>query len=70
MTALNPANSSAILVDVREAARLLSVSTGTILRLAKAGRLPRVSLNRAIRYSVADLRGFVESQKSTCLAQR
>ncbi len=53
-----------LLVDRREAARLLSVSPGTIDNLRNAGELPSVKLLARRLFDVADLRRFIESRKA------
>lgn len=55
--------SAPILVDRREAARLLGVSPGTIDNLRTRGELPSVKLLARRLYDVADLRRYIESQK-------
>ncbi len=52
-----------MLVDRREAARLLGVSPGTIDNLRNAGELPSLKLMARRLYDVADLRRFIEERK-------
>src|SRR6266498_3583688 len=52
-----------LLVNDREAARLLGVCAKTIYLLTKRGELPAVRIGRAVRYDVQDLRGFVQRTK-------
>lgn len=59
----NAPGSSPLLVDRREAARLLGVSPGTIDNLRLRGELPSVKLLARRLYDVADLRRFIESRK-------
>jgi excisionase family DNA binding protein len=54
---------SPLLVDRREAARLLGVSPGTIDNLRASGELPSVKLFARRLFDVADLRRYVESRK-------
>ena len=58
-----------LLVDSREAARLLSVCEKTLWTLTNRDGLPCVRLGRAVRYSPADLRAWIEhkSRAATCL---
>jgi hypothetical protein len=60
-----PSNSGTtpLLVDRREAARLLSVSPGTIDNLRLRGELPSVKIAARRLYDLADLRQFIESRK-------
>ncbi len=53
-----------LLVDRREAARLLGVSPGTIDNLRSRGELPSVKLLTRRLFDVADLRRIVEERKS------
>lgn len=66
-----PANSvesrAPMLVDEREAARLLGVSPRTVFTLGKRGDLPRVLINRSVRYRVEDLKAFCERQAAKAL---
>ncbi len=55
-----------LLVDRREAGRLLGVSPGTIDNLRLRGELPSVKLLARRLFDVADLRRFVESRKGVC----
>jgi excisionase family DNA binding protein len=53
-----------LLVDAREAARLLAVSPRTLYSLTRAGRLHAIPVGpRGIRYSRADLESFIASAK-------
>lgn len=53
-----------LLVDRREAGRLLGVSPGTIDNLRTRGELPSVKLLSRRLFDVADLRRLVESRKA------
>jgi excisionase family DNA binding protein len=52
-------------VQVREAARLLGVSTGTVHRLCAEGGLPHARIPNAIRIVPADLAEFVMTRRRT-----
>ena len=52
-----------LLVDRREAGRLLGVSPGTIDNLRTRGELPSVKLLARRLYDVADLRRFIDGRK-------
>ncbi|MDX9910981.1 MAG: helix-turn-helix domain-containing protein [Phycisphaerales bacterium] len=52
-----------LLIDRREAARLLGVSPGTIDNLRTRGELPSVKIVGRRLYDVADLRRYIESRK-------
>lgn len=60
---LNSGAMAPMLVDRREAARLLGVSPGTIDNLRNAGELPSLKLMSRRLYDVADLRRFIEARK-------
>lgn len=53
-----------LLVDAREAARLLSISERTLWTLANQGSIKATKIGRAVRYSVAALEAFVAKQTS------
>lgn len=53
-----------VLVDEREAARLLSCSPATVYRLRRAGALAFVRIGEAgVRYRIADLKLFARSRR-------
>lgn len=60
---LNANTPAPLLVDRREAGRLLGVSAGTIDNLRTRGELSSVKVLGSRRYDVADLRLFIESRK-------
>jgi excisionase family DNA binding protein len=47
-----------LLIDAREAARLLSVSESTLVRLMGTGGLPRIHIGRSVWYDPADVRAW------------
>jgi excisionase family DNA binding protein len=52
-----------LLVNIRDAARLLGVSERTVWQLRHDGRIPAVAIGtRSYRFSVAALRAFAEGQ--------
>jgi excisionase family DNA binding protein len=60
---MRPPLARPMLVDRREAARLLAVSPGTIDNLRLRGELPSVKIAARRLFDVEDLRRFVESRK-------
>jgi hypothetical protein len=58
-----PTTPAPLLVDRREAGRLLGVSPGTIDNLRTRGELPSVKLLARRLFDVADLRRYIEAQK-------
>lgn len=53
-----------LLVDPREAARLLSVCEKTLWTITERGELPCVRIGRAKRYSIARLNAWIEGRES------
>jgi excisionase family DNA binding protein len=58
-----PTTPAPLLVDRREAGRLLGVSPGTIDNLRTRGELPSVKLLSRRLFDVADLRRYIEARK-------
>ena len=55
---------AALLVTVREAARMLAISPRALWGItAPRGELPAVRLGRSVRYDLADLRRWIEARK-------
>lgn len=52
-----------LLVDEREAARLLAVSPRTVFTLAADGKLPYLKIGRSKKFAVADIKAFIASAK-------
>jgi excisionase family DNA binding protein len=50
-------------VDVRGAARLLSLSRSTILNMADRGELTRIRMGRSVRYSTRELADLIEERR-------
>lgn len=59
-----PSIHARLLVDRREAARLLSVSPGTIDNLRNAGELPSVKLGARRLFDTRDLEQLVSKRKA------
>lgn len=60
----------ALLVEVREAGRLLSVSVFTIRRMLKDGRLQPVRIGSRVLVRSEDLRAFVHAKGAINASQR
>jgi excisionase family DNA binding protein len=58
-----PTTTAPLLVDRREAGRLLGVSPGTIDNLRTRGELPSVKVLSRRLFDVADLRRYIEARK-------
>ena len=54
-------NSDSILVDVREACRLLAVSRSTLFKLTSNGAIRFVKIGKAVRFRRSDLSMFVDA---------
>ena len=52
-----------LLIDARTASRILGLSPRTLWSLTNCGTIPCVRIGRAVRYSVDDLRRWIEAQK-------
>ncbi len=48
------------LLTANDVAALLGLSVDSVYNFARQGRLPRVRLDRAVRFRPADVRAFVE----------
>jgi len=53
-----------LLVTEREAAEMLSISPRSLWSLAASNQIPRCKVGRSVRYSIEDLREFVDRQRS------
>ena len=53
-----------LLLTCREAAAALQVCEKTLWTLTRDGKLPAVRIGRSVRYSVDDLRRFIEASKA------
>jgi excisionase family DNA binding protein len=51
----------ALLVNDREASRLLGISRSKFHQLVAEGRIPRLKLGRSARYRRADLMAYIET---------
>jgi excisionase family DNA binding protein len=47
-----------ILVDAREASRLLAICPRTLWQLTRSGVVPSIRIGRSVRYRVADLESW------------
>ena len=52
-----------LLLTVREAAQALSVSERSLWTLTRQGAIRCVRLGRSVRYSLEDLRAFIEAHR-------
>jgi excisionase family DNA binding protein len=52
-----------MLMDVRAAARALSVSPRTVQNLAARGELPTVKIGKLTRYAVDDLQRLIDARR-------
>jgi hypothetical protein len=60
----NSPTSSPLLVDEREAARLLNISPRKMWQLAASGAIPIVRIDSCKRYDLLDLQSYINAQKS------
>jgi excisionase family DNA binding protein len=61
-------SSEPLLLTVRQAAALLSISERTLWGLTKSSQLPVVRIGRAVRYDFRDLTDWVEARKARVCA--
>ena len=54
-----------LLLNERDAAKMLSISPRTLWSLRAAGKISCVRIGAAVRYSVSDLQDFIRSQTGT-----
>ena len=54
-----------LLLSAREAAKALFVCEKTLWTLTKKGEIPVVRIGRAVRYSVDDLREWIQKHKTS-----
>ena len=52
-----------LLVKARDAARMMGISTRTLWTLTNMGTIPCVRIGRAVRYSLDDLRAFIDAKR-------
>ena len=64
MCATDSSSADPLLVDGREAARLLGVSRRTLWTLTSNGTVPHVRIGRLVKYSPIDLQAYVERHRS------
>jgi excisionase family DNA binding protein len=56
------ADSGALLLKPRDAAKVLAISERTLWQLTRTGEIPRVLIGRAVRYSTAALNNWIEAR--------
>jgi hypothetical protein len=65
LTMLAPNNKpEPLLVSSRDAAAMLSISERKLWTLTNRGDLPRIKVDRTVRYAVDDLRNFIDRQRA------
>jgi len=52
-----------LLIDARDAARLLSISPRTLWSLTKAGKIPVVRIGRRVLYATDTLRAWITERE-------
>ena len=57
------ATHSSLLLTPKQAADVLAISARTLWNLTNSGAIRRVRIGRSVRYDVADLRAWIDSQK-------
>jgi excisionase family DNA binding protein len=64
MTTIQQTDTTRLLWTSREAAQALTISERKLWSLTNEGSIPCVRIGRAVRYDPADIRAWIESQKS------
>jgi excisionase family DNA binding protein len=54
-----------LLLTVRQAAKVLSISERTLFTLTQDGQIPAVRFGRSVRYDPVDLRAWINSAKKS-----
>jgi excisionase family DNA binding protein len=57
-----------ILVDCREASRLLSISPRKLWELTKLGEIPSLKIGKSVRYRIVDLEAWTRQQVNVMAA--
>jgi len=57
-------NSTNPLLRANEAAKVLAISPRTLWSMTHRGEIPHVRLGRSVRYTVDDVKAFIESRKT------
>jgi len=52
-----------LLVSAREAAAMLSISTRSLWTITNMGTIPSIRIGRAVRYSITDLRDYIDAMR-------
>jgi len=52
-----------LLVSAREAAAMLSISTRSLWTITNMGMIPSIRIGRAVRYSITDLRDYIDAMR-------
>lgn len=52
-----------LLLDAKQAARMLSIGHRKLWALTNSGQIPHVRIGRSVRYSIDDLKCWIESKK-------
>jgi excisionase family DNA binding protein len=60
---LKTVNKELKLVGIKDAAKLLSVSTSTLYGWVWQRRIPFVKIGRAVRFAISDLEQFVQANR-------
>jgi len=52
------------ILKIPEAAKYMGISPRRLHDLSKSGALPRIKIGKSVRYSLADIRRYLESRKT------
>ncbi|HAI14381.1 MAG TPA: DNA-binding protein [Phycisphaerales bacterium] len=51
-----------LVVDTRQAAKMLCISERTLAELKKQGQIPFIQIGRSVRYAIGDLEAWLKSK--------
>lgn len=63
-----PAKVAPLLIDEREAARLLGCCQRTVWAIRQAGDIPHIRLRGSVRYALSDLEKYIADQRVSASA--
>lgn len=60
---VNVVNSGVRLVGIRDASKILSVSTSTLYGWVWQRRIPFIKIGRSVRFEISDLEKFIQTNR-------
>lgn len=59
-----PARPAKLLVTARQGAKLLEISERKLWTLSNRGDIPRIKIDRLVRYAIEDLQDYIDRQRA------